>query len=789
MAEQQLRVRLLALTQGFNRNMATAQSRLTAFGTKAKQVGASLRSIQLPLALAGGAAVKMGYDFDKSMTQIKSLVGVAGAEVDAMGERAKRMAADTGQSANSAAEALFFITSAGLRGEEAMQVLEASLKAAAVGLGETKTVADLATSAMNAYGSDVLSASNATDILVSAVREGKLEASALAGSMGSVLPIASAMGVRFDEVGAAFAALSRTGTNAAEAATQIRGILLALLKPTTAAQKALSEMGLSSQGLRQQIREKGLLSALETLKKSFEGNDDATQAVFGNVRALLPIYDLLGANVQTTRDIFDSMTQSAGATEKAFKATSESASFRLQKALNGLRISFTELGTTLLSAILPLVQRLTTFINKLFAAFNELSPNVKAIVLAMSGFALVLPTVISLVGTIATALGALLSPIGLVIAALAGVTYAIVKNWQPVKQAIVDVINYFIDLYNESEGFRLIIQGIGGIFKGLFEVGKRVFQGLWNIVKIVAENIMTAFKSAGKVIKGVFTLDWQLIEDGFKEGIGSAINSVVDVVKEADAAIMDAAGLMIYNIGEGVKRAKQANPIELVTGEDIDNFLTRIKDKIQNAGKFLFGSLQQGVSDAAQEAGGGGAALFESTGFGDITKNVQSTMAASLMLIGSSFDSITERTKRLHEFVKNNAVSMGNALAGAFNRLLDAKNPIEALEDMLVSLIKRLVAAALAAAVLSAIIGSLSGGASLLESLGGFKGLFTQMAGFGGGSGFMGGGQGNISSMGNLGIQGAMRNDSINLAGQFRLDGQDLVLAVERANNVRGSFI
>ena len=275
MAEQQLRVRLLALTQGFNQNMAAAQSRLTAFGTKAKQVGASLRSIQLPLALASGAAVKMAVDFDKSMTQIKSLVGVAGAEVDAMGKRAKRMAADTGQSANSAAEALFFITSAGLRGEEAMQVLEASLKAAAVGLGETKTVADLATSAMNAYGSDVLSASNATDILVSAVREGKLEASALAGSMGSVLPIASAMGVRFDEVGAAFAALSGTGTNAAEAATQIRGILLALLKPTTAAQKALSEMGLSSQGLRQQIREKGLLSALETLKKSFEGNDES----------------------------------------------------------------------------------------------------------------------------------------------------------------------------------------------------------------------------------------------------------------------------------------------------------------------------------------------------------------------------------------------------------------------------------------------------------------------------------------------------------------------------------
>ena len=200
MSDSVLRVRLQGDAKQLNASLKTASSRLQAFGAKANAIGAQLRSISIPLAIAGGAAVKMAADFDKSMTQIKSLVGVAGAEVDAMGERAKKMASDTGTSANEAAEALFFITSAGLRGEEAMQVLGASLKAAAVGLGDTKTVADLATSAMNAYGSSVLSATDATDVMVSAVREGKLEASELAGSMGRVLHIASSMGVSFEEV-------------------------------------------------------------------------------------------------------------------------------------------------------------------------------------------------------------------------------------------------------------------------------------------------------------------------------------------------------------------------------------------------------------------------------------------------------------------------------------------------------------------------------------------------------------------------------------------------------------
>ena len=150
----------------------------------------SLR-ITAPMVLAGGQAIRMAAQFDKSMTQIKTLVGVAGSQVDSMGLKVKQLASTTGVNAAAAAEALFFVTSAGLRGSEAMDVLEQSLKASALGLGETKTVADLATSAMNAYGSESLGASDATDVLVSAVREGKLESTELSGAMGAVLPMAS----------------------------------------------------------------------------------------------------------------------------------------------------------------------------------------------------------------------------------------------------------------------------------------------------------------------------------------------------------------------------------------------------------------------------------------------------------------------------------------------------------------------------------------------------------------------------------------------------------------------
>lgn len=334
MNQEQLHYRVTGDAKGFKGAIRQSQNSLNGFQSQIKSAASSLKVLMVGgLGIAAAQALRSAKTFDQSMTQIKSLVGIAGNEVDKMGEVAIEMATKTGKSANEAAEALFFITSAGLRGSEAMQVLEASLKAASVGLGETKTVADLATSALNAYGAENLSATDATDVMVTAVREGKLEASELAQSMGRVLPLASAMGVEFHEVGAAFAALSRTGTNAAEASTQVRGILASLLKPTKQAEEALKGMDLSAEGLRKQLREKGLLSTLKTLQQNFEGNEDAAAQVFGNIRALSGVLDLMGANAEGTAKIFDALTESVGATNTAFEVASESVSKKLDKAL------------------------------------------------------------------------------------------------------------------------------------------------------------------------------------------------------------------------------------------------------------------------------------------------------------------------------------------------------------------------------------------------------------------------------------------------------------------------
>ena len=410
---------------------------------KFKQLGSSAMAVgkqmsmkmTLPLVAAGGAAFKMASDFESSMTKIQSLVGRSEEEVQGLTRSVLKLSGETARAPQELADAMFFITSAGIEGADAASVLEASAKAAAVGLGEAATIADLATSAMNAYGKENLGASDATDVMVAAVREGKLEASELAGSMGRVLPVASAMGVSFNEVGAAFAALSRTGTNAAEAATQVRGIMTSLLKPTQQAEEALTEMGLSSEGLRTQIKDEGLLSTLQTLATEFDGNAAASASVFGNVRALSGVMDLMGKNVAGTEAIFASMNNTLGATDKAFAVTAETTEFKMNQAIADFKVAMIAVGQEIIPVVLPIIQKMSEFIGGLVKRFSNLSGPVKTMIVVFAGLAAVAGPLLIAIGAIVSAIGALgpamtaaLGPIGLAITAVAALGFLYMKH-------------------------------------------------------------------------------------------------------------------------------------------------------------------------------------------------------------------------------------------------------------------------------------------------------------------------------------------------------------------------
>jgi len=369
----------MAETKSFDKSLGGLANKAAKLGSAA--VVGGVVALGVAMAAVGIKGAKAFMQFEETMSRIEGLVGVSHEAVVAFGDDVKEIAHETAVGSQELAEALFFITSAGLEGQEALDTLESSAKASAAGLGDVVTIADLLTSAVNAYGSEVISSAEATDVLVATVREGKAAAPELASAMGRVIPIASQMGIGFDQVGAAIAAMTRVGLDANEATTALRSIMTSLLNPTTDAARALEEVGLSAGGIRATMAGPGgLLEGLVQINTAFDGQADATTRVFGNVRALTGVLSLMGSNLEDTRDIFDEVAASAGTAGDAFDVAAATSAFAFKQAKVDIENALLGIGEQIMPDIAaaleevgPLIPDLVTAIGDLTIAFIDLA--------------------------------------------------------------------------------------------------------------------------------------------------------------------------------------------------------------------------------------------------------------------------------------------------------------------------------------------------------------------------------------------------------------------------------
>jgi hypothetical protein len=169
-----LRVSIIGDARGYQSALSAATSTTGRFGSS---IARSLKIGSLALAAGGVAAVKMADSFETSMQRVVGLAGQSQKQVDAWGKQLLQLGPQLGKSPQELADALYFVASSGVSASKAMDVVTASAKASAAGLGDTQTVADAVTSVMNAYGEANITAAQATDVLVATVREGKGEAS------------------------------------------------------------------------------------------------------------------------------------------------------------------------------------------------------------------------------------------------------------------------------------------------------------------------------------------------------------------------------------------------------------------------------------------------------------------------------------------------------------------------------------------------------------------------------------------------------------------------------------
>ena len=384
-------------TQTFSQKMSTMGASLAGIGKTMSM------AVTLPIVGLGAAATKMFMDFDSSMTKITSLVGIAANEVDDMKKAVVELSGQTAKSPEELADALFVVTSAGLRGKEALDALSASAKAGAAGLGQTNDIARAVAGAMNAYGASTLDAARATDIIVATARAGNFETSQFAAALGRVLPFAKQAGASLEEVGGAVALLTRTNGDAAQSVTQISALMRAFVVPTEEAKKALGDAGLSASDMRDRIAKDGLAGALTFLDKTLGGNREQLGKLLGSSEAAGAAFQILDADANTLNETFGVVTDSVGMTDDAFNITSESSAFKLQQAMTEVKNSLIDFG----AIIAPFVTTVAGGFATVAGAVNALPGPVKAVGVAFAALLAAVGPVLFIFGKALGAFGAL----------------------------------------------------------------------------------------------------------------------------------------------------------------------------------------------------------------------------------------------------------------------------------------------------------------------------------------------------------------------------------------------
>lgn len=368
---------------------------------KAQKAGSGMtKGLTLPLVAVGAAAAKLSLDFESTFSQMQGLAGVTADEVDGLKKSVLGLAGETGKAPQELAEALYFIRSAGVTGAAAMEALEYSAKGAAAGLGSTVEVADAITSAMNAYGTEVLSAAEATDVLVNAAREGKAEPAELAKQFGRLLPVAAELGISFNDVGAGLAFLSRTSGDAALSATGLGAIMNKLLKPSQQGAELLAEYGMSAETVRKSIAEKGLLGTLTDLRARLE--DSGFQILLEDSQAITAGLALTKNMGEDAKGVFDSLADSTGATDDAFGKFAETAGFKNAQAFSQMQAALIGIGDVLV----PLMGDVAAFAARFLGAFNDLPDPVKTLVVAFGALLAALGPIISVASNVNKAISA-----------------------------------------------------------------------------------------------------------------------------------------------------------------------------------------------------------------------------------------------------------------------------------------------------------------------------------------------------------------------------------------------
>ncbi len=391
----------------FNAGFAQVEKRMVQVGKKMTAIGKSMtRNVTLPILAIGTAALKMGADFDKAMTESLAIMGdLSDAMKIRMAEAAKEMSTKTTFAANKLAEAYFFLASAGMDAAQSIKALPVVAKFAQAGAFDLATATDLLTDAQTALG---LSSENATENQKNLIKVADVLVKANTLANASVLQFSESLTNRaaaalvnvnkgMEEGVAVLAAFADKGVKGQKAGMRLAMMLNALDVAARKNKKAWDDAGLSLFDAQGEMLSIGnIISDLEgVLGKLTTEQRAATLAQLGfNIRTKASILTLLGSSEkikQWTKDL-----KSAGGTMEAVAEKQLQAFTNQMKLLRNILVN---VGIQIGDILMPIIKDLVdNHIKPAVEWFSNLSEGTKKTIIQIAGLVAIMGPLLLVLG-------------------------------------------------------------------------------------------------------------------------------------------------------------------------------------------------------------------------------------------------------------------------------------------------------------------------------------------------------------------------------------------------------
>ncbi|WP_334091994.1 phage tail tape measure protein [Helicobacter typhlonius] len=323
---------------------------------------------------------------------------------------------------------------------------------------------------MNVYGLGLKEMEGLGDAMNHISDNSAAKAKDIAEVLGRIGGTANVMGLSAQNAAALGSAFLAMGKAPEVAGTAINSFFTKLLAPeeqTAGFKKALEQIGLSAEELKDSIQknpQKGIEDFLQTLTKVEKADQmgilsNLFGANFGDDMALLVkgIDNYKKAiDLANTKDNIGSLQREF----EARSATTENALILLKSSLINVGISIGNVVLPALNSIINMIRPITDGISRFAEEFPTITKVVVGSVVGIGSLLIIVPTFMFALSAMTLGLGKavlgfkalstavlflsrafLFNPIGLALTAIAGVGFLIYKHWTPLKEVFSNVVN------------------------------------------------------------------------------------------------------------------------------------------------------------------------------------------------------------------------------------------------------------------------------------------------------------------------------------------------------------